>query len=343
MRPDSAPLDRSSLASRTLRRILLSLLLAALLLIPLFLWGGVEAHDFERTWGRLSAGTYLTALGLHIAMYALRTLRFSILLPSAERPAFATFLAVCAAHTMAAFVLPAKIGEATFVLYAHQACGVQASSSIAALVVARLLDLATLAGGFSIACFALQATQAYPHVSWFTAAGSVLAGVSFLCFGLSARSDLLLRLAAWLVRLLGIARTRAGRKLLGATAHVVAALRVAGGGRRLAAAALVSIPIWACIFLFCVVLARGLGLHDQVTFAGAIFGASLAIVTSQIPVSAFASFGTLEAGWVLGFGVLGVPRDLALATGLGLHVVQLANVIVLGVLGHLAMGASKRR
>jgi len=35
---------------------------------------------------------------------------------------------------------------------------------------------------------------------------------------------------------------------------------------------------------------------------------------------------------------LGVPRDLALSTGLGVHLAQLASTVLLGVLGHLAMG-----
>jgi uncharacterized membrane protein YbhN (UPF0104 family) len=329
--------------SRTLRRVVLSLLLAVVLLVPLYVWGGVDARDLERTWGRLSIGTYLGALGLHVAMYVLRTLRFQVLLPPEERPAFAGLVAVVAAYTMAAFVLPAKIGEATFVLYANQVCGVSASSGIAALVVSRLLDLATLSGGFSIACFVLNASGAYPQVEWFAAAGVVLAVVSAVCFVLSARGDLLLKAATSIVVTLGIARTGVGKKLLGTSAHASAALRVAGGGRRLFAATLVSIPIWASIFLFCAVLARGLGLPQDMTLAAAAFGSSLAILTAQIPISAFASFGTLEAGWVVGFGVLGVPKDIAVATGLGLHIVQLCNVILLGVLGHVAMGALRKR
>jgi hypothetical protein len=46
---------------------------------------------------------------------------------------------------------------------------------------------------------------------------------------------------------------------------------------------------------------------------------------------------------VLGFGILGVPKDIAVATGLGLHIVQLANVIALGLLGHVVMGALRKR
>gem|GEM_PF-3877678 len=70
-------------------------------------------------------------------------------------------------------------------------------------------------------------------------------------------------------------------------------------------------------------------------------GSSLAILTSLIPVSAFANFGTLELGWVLGFGTLDVLHDLALATGLGPHAVQLVHFVSLGPISH-AFLASQR-
>jgi hypothetical protein len=68
----------------------------------------------------------------------------------------------------------------------------------------------------------------------------------------------------------------------------------------------------------------------------------MAMAMTMLPLSAFASFGTLEAGWVVGFGVVGVGRELALATGAGLHLVQLVNAVGLGVVGHVVMGMCAR-
>lgn len=325
------------------RRVLLSLALAAVLLVPLVVWGGVDAGDLERTWGRLTWQSYATATALHVAMYVLRAVRFRVLFPPAERPESRPVLAVNAAYTMAAFVLPAKIGEASFVLYANRVFGASASTALAALVVSRLLDLATLAGGFALACFALVLSGGHDGTPWLRPLGAGLLAVSVACFVLSARGDWLMRIATTIVRSLGLGRLALGRKVLERSTQVAAGLRLAGGEGRLLLATLVTIPLWLSIFLFCAVLARGLGLPAEVTFAQATFGASLAIVTSLIPVSAFASFGTLEAGWVLGFGVFGVARDVAAATGLGLHVVQLFNVIVFGLLGHVAMASWARR
>jgi uncharacterized membrane protein YbhN (UPF0104 family) len=68
------------------------------------------------------------------------------------------------------------------------------------------------------------------------------------------------------------------------------------------------------------------------------FGSSLAVLTNLLPINSFAGFGTQEGGWVVGFGLLGVQRDLALSTGLGVHLAQLASTLALGILGHLALG-----
>ena len=332
---------RLTLPAHTFARVLLSLALAGALLVPLWLYGGLEPEDISQAFGRLSFATLLPALALFMGMYVLRTIRFRYLIPASERPPFVPLLGVTAAYTMAATILPAKIGEATFVLYAKRVCNVPATSGLAALVVSRLLDLATLAGGFAIACFALGASGTYPAISWFTAAGVGLALVSITCFFLSARGDLAVMLAIWLVRSCGLERGRMGKAITGGSEQLAGALRLAGRDGMLLRATLVSIPIWISIFLYCALLGRGLGLPADLTLAEASFGSGLAIVTSMTPISAFANFGTLEAGWVVGFGCLGVARDVAAVTGLGLHVVQVVSCIVLGLIGHLIMAAKK--
>ncbi len=145
-----------------------------------------------------------------------------------------------------------------------------------------------------------------------------------------------------LVRWLGLERVPLGRTILTRAEQVAGALRLAGGEGRLLRGTVTTIPIWVAIFVCCAILGRGFGLPEELSFAELTFGSAFAVVTSLIPISAFANFGTLEAGWVIGFEILGVPRDLAAATGIGLHVVQLACCIVIGVLGHLVMGAVRR-
>jgi uncharacterized protein (TIRG00374 family) len=318
-------------------RLALSLGIAAGLLAALLALGGVRPSELLSGLGRLSFDSYAYALALTVVVYVFRALRFRVLLPERCRPDLGRLLSITASYTMASVILPAKVGEASFVVYAGRAGGVPAAEAFACLLVARLLDFATLALGLAIACLALGSTQSYPALPWLLPLGAALLPASLLLFAASARSDLLVRLASRASRILGFGRTRTGTRVLVASEKIGDALRAAGAGGRLLQATLLSLPAWLCVFLYCGVLARGLGLPAETTLAQATFGAGLAILTTLLPVSAFANFGTLEAGWVLGFHALGVSTDVAYSTGVGLHLVQIANTVLLGVLGHVGM------
>ncbi len=324
-------------------RLALSLGIAAGLLAVLLALGGVHPSELLRGLERLSFEVYAQALGLTVAVYVFRALRFRVLLPSAARPAPLRLLSITASYTMASVILPAKVGEASFVVYAGSVGGVPAADAFACLLVARLLDFATLALGMATACLALAATHAYPGLPWLAALGLALLPAALLLFAVSARGDLLVRLASWASRLLGFEKTRAGTRVLAASGKIGDALRACSSKSRLFTATLLSLGAWMCVFLYCAILARGLGLPAETTFAQATFGAGLAILTTLAPISAFANFGTLEAGWVLGFTALGVPTELATSTGVGLHVVQIANTVLLGVLGHVGMALVRDR
>lgn len=328
---------------KTPLRVLVSLAVAAVLLVALATWGGVGVAELVGAWRKASWSSIALAFLVYLVQYALRAARFRLLVPPAERPSFASTLAVTSAYGMATLILPAKVGEASFVVYLNRSAGVGASRALAALVVARLLDMATLLAGFGIACVALWASGAHGEIAWLAPLGPALLLGGAALFALSARGELLVRAATRLATLGGFARRPRGARLVEKLATLGAALRESAADGRARDAAWISLPMWACVFVFCAVLARGFGLPDSISFAQASFGASLAILTSLVPLSAFANFGTLEAGWVLGFGIFGVSRELALATGTGLHLAQLAYAIVLGIAGHIAMGTLRTR
>ena len=324
-------------------RLALSLGIAAGLLLVLMALGGVRPGELLAGLRRLDLASYAIALGLTVAVYVLRAWRFRVLLPARLRPGIWKLLAITSSYTMASVILPAKVGEASFVVYAGRVAGIGAAEGFACLLVARLLDFASLCFCMSIACIVLWATDGYESLTWLGPLGAALLPGSILLFALSSRGDLLLRCASSASRFLGFGRTSMGRRVLAASERVGEALRSAGSGKRVIGAVLLSLPAWLCVFLYCAVLARALGLPSDTSLAKATFGSGLAILTTLLPISAFANFGTLEAGWVLGFHALGVETDLAYATGVGLHVVQIANTVLLGVLGHVGMALAGHR
>jgi uncharacterized protein (TIRG00374 family) len=324
---------------KTSLRVLLSVAAALLLLALLAYWGDVEPAEVVATCRRLPISTWALALAIHCGIYVARSLRFRILLPREQRPGLTPMLAIGAAHNLASYVLPARSGEASLVLYLRGTCGVAPGAAVASLVVSRALDLATLAGALSVVTLYLSFGEhwAVSSTAGMTA-GTLLFAATLVFFSVSARGERLVGLVDGLSRLVRLDRTQIGARLHALSAGLADALTRTRGGGRLRASLGLSILMWTGVFLFYAVLARGFGLPEHIGLPEAAFGSSLAIMTNVLPINALAGFGTQETGWVLGFGLLGVDGDAAFATGVGVHLVQLANVVLLGILGHIGMG-----
>lgn len=321
---------------RLFLRLLLSFAVAAALLALLFHWGELSLEELIETWRRLPAIVYVEALAVHVSIYLLRTVRFRLLLPPGSRSGFGRVLGVSAAHNLASYVLPAKTGEASLVVYLKKVCGVPGSEGLASLVVSRLLDLATLFGMLGLACLYLKGA-ARLETDWVAPLGGLLVLGSLTLFVLSSRSDWLVHFFVVPMRLLRLESTRLGAKLTERAQSVGHSLRQAGGAGRLWKAALISVPLWLGVFLFFLILARGFGMSEELGPVDSLFGSSWAMLANLLPINGFAGAGTQELGWVVGYVQLGVPEDVALSTGLGVHLVQLANVVGMGLIGHLSM------
>ena len=335
-------------ATRRWLRFVLSTLIATALVVALALWGGVDWADVRSVLARLSEASFVRAFALamaiHITIYVARAQRFRLLMPRETRSGLLETFSVSSAHNLAVYVLPVKTGEATFPLYLKAACGVPLSTGLAALVVSRLLDFATLCGmlavGTAILCFG-------PHWTLPVWSGvaivAVAASATVLFLALSARGEHVVATVDRCIRLARLDHTSLGRRLREHGARLSDALRTAGGEGRIARALPLSIVIWLGIFAFYAVLAVGFGLPEHIGFLEASFASSFVALSNLLPVNAFAGFGTQEAGWVLGLSMIGVDAQASLPNGVGVHLVQLFDTLLFGVLGHLAMGLIRRR
>jgi hypothetical protein len=327
---------------RRFLQLLLSLLIAGVLLVILFRWGDVSVADLIETLRELPASVYFKALAVHSGIYLLRAARFRVLLPPERRPALGSLLAVSASHNLAAYVLPAKTGEGTLVVYLRKVCGVPASAGLGSLVVSRLLDLATLALLLSIATLILSA-RGDLNAAWGVPLGAVLAIGAITMFVLASRSAWLVASLTWVVRRFGLASSSIGAKITAKADTVAQAFREAGEGGRLWIAMLLSLPLWMGVFGFYYVLAGGFGLGAELDSIEATFASSWAVLANLLPVNGFAGAGTQEWGWTYGFTRVGVEESIAISSGLGVHIVQLGNVVLFGLLGHGAMALGSRQ
>ena len=168
-------------------------------------------------------------------------------------------------------------------------------------------------------------------------------GAAFLVAGLLAGLACIYRrgfvsLTASALRLVRLERTAIGSKLISLIGRFALALEEAGARGGLLRATAISVALWGGVIAFYSVLLIAFGWPlEQAVVVPAILASGLASLANTLPVNGFAGFGTQEGGWVLGMSLWGVDPELALTVGVSAHLIQLGNLVLFGMLGHLGM------
>jgi glycosyltransferase 2 family protein len=313
-------------------RLSISVAVAALLLFLLL--RQVEWADAWALLKRLSPGTWLAVLGVHAAIYVLRTLRFAALIPDRRVP-FAHLWSIQAANQMAALLLPMRTGEVTYPIYLRNA-GVSLEVGVAGLVVSRALDLLAvlMLAVFSALYLKTPIERMPPGMALPMVLGVTLAAAALIAIAMGGAS---------FIRFLAVVAARFGASLriLGRVEQVARGFETVGRYRSVAEAFTLTLLIWIGVDVFYYLLMADLG-FGSLKPVGVAFGASAAILTNLLPVNTFAGLGTQEWGWTAGFELLGLDRTSAATSGLAVHAVQLVNVAVLGLVGQLRLNPPPR-
>ena len=243
-----------------------------------------------------------------VVFLAARVWRFALLLPG-QRSRLAGVAGVTGLGWGAGLLLPGPSGDVAFVAAARRALGVSIARASGAAVLARILDLG------SIALVAALAAA--------VSAGVEPRGVLVVAAVIAAAA-----LAAFAALLL--ARPRAA--LLGLAARVPRLSRLAG--RAEAAMADLSSPPVTAALLGSTALSR---VATAVQYAGLMtmvglhlgfwqtwFALSIRTLLFTVPVQGIAGIGTSQAWWTTGLVLEGVPLSAAVAASVTLQALDLA-------------------
>ncbi|PPS40920.1 lysylphosphatidylglycerol synthase transmembrane domain-containing protein [Chroococcidiopsis sp. TS-821] len=102
-----------------------------------------------------------------------------------------------------------------------------------------------------------------------------------------------------------------------------------------------SILLWLTIFILFWVVLQSLGF--SMSLSEVVLGSSLANLTQLLPVGTLGNIGTLEAGWVFGFTLLGYDSYRTLTAGIVMHVIVILIAGIYGVLSWVSLFISSAR
>jgi len=296
----------------------------------------IDPEDLGALLAGLRWGPWLLGGVLWMGVYAARTARFRLLAPGTPR---STMFWINSVHTLLLRLLPFRTGELSYGILVKRAGTAGLGESLLGLLLLRVMDATTVLVVFCVTLLAWGGSYLGDR-SWVVA---VAAGAGLLgALGIMSLPRLLsgaMALADRLAAALGLCEV-----------HLVALALEKGGGAvdaftrldrpTLVRVAAVSLIQWLLIFgTFYAILSA---FSTPVGPAQTIMGATASVVAGFLPVGGIGTFGTLEAGWALGFVLVGLDEATAVATGFGVSISTLAYSLIPGLLGWWALGRKEQ-
>ena len=329
-------------AGRHLWKVVASIVLAAVL-FGVFLWTAPLAL-VGKSLTQVKVGWLLASLTVALLTYALRALRWGLILRPVGRAGTANLLGCTAAGFATSTVLPLRAGEIVRPLLLTARTGLPAAATLASILTERLLD-----GASVLLLFAFGVVSArdglnpknlglLSDTAMLTTAG-LAAAVILVWFLLRRRDATVRRIASW-------APERFRTRVASFFQHVLDGLEVLRQPRRLAEIAIWSLGLWVAIGWQLVLLARAFGF--PMSFSEAFVVVAVSVIGLAVPAPA----GVGGFHWAIRFGLtqlmsVGVPTATAFA--LVHHAICFFPITVLGLaylgsvglsLGHVrALGA----
>ena len=240
----------------------------------------------------------------YIGVYLARAVRMRAIIPKTTIP---DLFWINSVQYFFNKILPARTGELTLPVLIQRYTGASFGRGVAVLLLLRFFDILVIVALLTISLYVISVpplmTRALP---WLMAAET---GGLLVIFAL----PVLLKK----IELQAIAKLTTFVQQPGYVRFILGGLRD-------------TIIAWVFLYgyLYCMVLAT----HGAFSFWAVVFAATFSILTIVLPISAIGNFGTFEAGWVLGFVMLGMAKTDALAVGFFTNIVlTILNGLLAGI------------
>ena len=311
----------------------------AVVLFAVFLWTAPLAQVGEAL-THVKVAWLLASLAVALLTYALRALRWGLILRPVGRAGTGNLLGCTAAGFATSTVLPLRAGEIVRPLLLTARTGLPAAATLASILTERLLDGASVLLLFGFGVATAQAglnprnLGLLRDTAMLTTAGLV-AAVVLVWFLLRRREATVRRVASW-------APERFRDRVAGFFRHVLDGLEVLRRPRRLAEIAVWSLGLWVAIGWQLVLLARAFGF--PMSFGEAFVVVAVSVIGLAVPAPA----GVGGFHWAIRFGLtqlmsVGVPTATAFA--LVHHAICFFPITVLGLayLGSVGLSLGRVR
>lgn len=237
--------------------------------------------------------------------------------------------------------LPSRAGELSFPYFMWQRHAMAVGESSAALIVVRIFDYVAVALLYIVCATA----NLYRLTADAATAVRIVAVLLFLSLlGLLAVPWLgqrMLDAFGWLVKRLGLREGRTLALAMRFGEQAVSRFQRMHSFRIYAATLGWSIVTWAATFAWFAAFMQAIKIGQPLGLV--VVGATFAMLAKAVPFITVGGFGAHEAGWTLGFSLVGMPVAQAIASGFAVNLLTLLASAIFGGSALLMMQAQARR
>ncbi|RLI87096.1 MAG: hypothetical protein DRO76_02845 [Candidatus Altiarchaeales archaeon] len=310
------------------KKIILPAVVTILLLAVLL--SQIDIRDILLVISSISPIYVLLGFILYSISYLLRTLRFDILLDG--KVGIKDLFSIVCIHNMSNNLFPARTGEFSYVYLLKKVEKIQTSEGIATLMLARIFDFISIFLLFFISTFMVKdlpliVSNAILGVTLLLAL-VVLFLISSLYYG-----DKLVKIVKDFCSKLGLMKFHLMEFLLEKMGETVNGFNSIRSKNTILYSLIFSIFIWSSLYSMNYVLLKGMNMNIDLWIV--ILGSTFSIFTTILPIQSIGGFGTMEGAWAISFISLGIPKEMAIASGFGVHIVLFLYFLIWGFFGIL--------
>jgi uncharacterized protein (TIRG00374 family) len=297
------------------KRLIFSILITALIIFILLSQISLKdlytlLTNIDPIWSSFGGVGYILAL-------LFRALRFKWLIHSKD-VSLGELFRITVFHNLSIMVLPSKLGELSYPYFLNKITGMSMTEGLASLIASRIYDFFIV---LMIFLFVSIGSQSFFDINpfliiLFTALLLVLMFLAFFYMG---------NLLRWFSNISGgIAKWKKSRDIksflwierkMNEIAEDFYAIKAR---KAYLPVGLITFLSWIMVYWMCYAFLKGFGI--DISFLSVVFGSSVGLMVSTLPISGLGNWGTLEAGWAAGFLMAGLSKEKAIATGFGVHI-----------------------
>lgn len=317
---------------KVMRKFYKVLSLIISLIVAYFLLRQISFGDIQAVLASIKLEFLFAAAFLYLGMNFGRVYRFYFLLQ--KKINFSKLFNIGLAHALISGIMPARMGEFSYIYYIRKSGKVDMGSNMASLFVSRVFDtLAVIILMLLSLIFISQEVTNLGQVVVLSLIGLILVLILFTAFIIWQSK--IIWLISFIFSLLRLSNVSWGNKILLKLQEAIIAVSQVRQPRLFLQTAGFTALIWLLNSLQFLAIALGFGL--EMNFWQAVFIGGLPALASIVPFYTVGNVGLYEGSAVLGLVLLGFSKGVAIGFSFILHATQILITLIPGIISYVIL------